>query len=120
MPTGGMSTTQAKRNLTGSYMRLAAMSLAHDIPAKEVAKRYSVARKHERQNMTINGQPASRLIYSNHSLEYSKLLIAKTQQYCMHSKGDIEHVFTDMPQSETIPRVKEIKVELQAIGEDLF
>lgn len=120
MPTGGMSATQAQNNLTGSYMRLAAMSLAHDIPAKDVARRYSEARKHERQNMTINGQPASRLIYSNRSLEYSKLLIAKTQQYCMHSKGDIERVFNDMPQSTTIPRVKEIKAELQAIGEDLF
>lgn len=120
MPTGGMSATQAKNNLTGSYMRLAAMSLAYDIPAKEVAKRYSEARKYERQNMTINGQPASRLIYSDRSLEYSKLLVAKTQQYCMHSKGDIERVFTDMPQSTTTPRVKEIKAELQAIGEDLL
>ena len=120
MPTGGMSATQAKKNLTGSYMRLAAKSLAQNIPAKDVDKRYSEARKYERQNMTINGQPASRLIYSDRSLEYSKLLVAKTQQYCTHSKGDIESVFNDMPQSKTIPRVKEIKVELQAIGEDLF
>lgn len=120
MPTGGMPVTQAKKNLTGSYMRLTAMSLAHDIPAKEIAKRYSDARKHERQNMTINGQPASRLIYSDRSLEYARLLTAKTQQYCMHSKGDIERVFNTMPQSTTILRVKEIKAELQATGEDLF
>ena len=120
MPTGGMSATIARNNVTGSYMRLAAMSLAHDIPAKDIAKRYSDARKHERKNMTIDGQPASRLIYSNRSLEYSKLLIAKTQQYCMHSKGDMERIFTDMPQSITMPRIGEVKVELQAIGEDLF
>lgn len=120
MPTGGMPVTQAKRNLTGSYMRLTAMSLAHNIPAKDIARRYSDTRKRERQNMTIDGQPASRLIYSDRSLEYSQLLVAKTQQYCMRSKGDIERVFADMPQSVTIPRLKEIKTELQAIGEDLL
>lgn len=119
MPTGGMSAVQAEKNWVGSYMRLAAMSLVHDIPAKEVARRYAVARKAERQSMTINGQPASSLIYSDRSLEYSRLLIAKTQQYCMHSKADLD-VLSNMPQEKALSKIGEIKVELDAIGEKIL
>ncbi len=119
MPTGGMSTAIAEKNWVGSYMRLAAMSFMHDIPAKEVARRYAVARKAERQSMTINGQPASSLIYSDRSLDYSRLLVAKTQQYCMHSKADLD-VLNNMPQEKALSKIGEIKVELDAIGEKIL
>ena len=118
MPAGSMTTEQAKENMNRSYRRLTAMSLMHDIPASEIAQRYSDARKYERQNMTIDGQPASRLIYSDRSLEYTRLLAARTQQYCMHSEGDIKRVFNDMPLGASILRLRAIKFELQAIEEN--
>ncbi len=118
MPAGSMTTEQAKENMNRSYRHLTAMSLTHDIPARKIAQRYLNARKYERQNMTIDGQPASRLIYSDRSLEYTRLLAAKTQQYCIHSKGDIKRVFNEMPLGAPILRLRAIKSELQAIEEN--